>query len=316
MVAQRNPKSKKLKEQLDKETTFAAEEAKNKAEITHAQPKVKSHLKSGEAHAKTQKALRVAPSRVKEERQARAKAEIQETLAATRRKDENQARIKRVSFVVRLALDKNGQFGRTEIEHVSSSRKQNFPSLNGEGLVAFMKTCIRPTIISKATIPVVPYLEKIEAPRSESSRSVSRLIVSNVQLFRHGDPDLATLIVIDDDPFVVRTYFKLQGPDVQFIFTQKSSFEIKIYATEFSSGNVKLITIHRTRVIPNNLEYTFPIEVSGLSQGLFRLFTIVTLNADIKMVGYHDGPTFQVMKQDFDLTGYAPTSQGPSPREP
>jgi hypothetical protein len=46
---------------------------------------------------------------------------------------------------VRLTLDEQGQLGRGEIEHVSSSKKQSFLNLDGEQLVAFMKGCTHPT---------------------------------------------------------------------------------------------------------------------------------------------------------------------------
>jgi hypothetical protein len=101
---------------------------------------------------KLQKALRAAQVEAKRERRARrqaekALAEAQEELAAIRREVRNdfQSQIKRISFVVRLTLDRQGQFGRTEIEHVSSSKKQNFLNLDGEHLVNFMKACINTT---------------------------------------------------------------------------------------------------------------------------------------------------------------------------
>jgi hypothetical protein len=96
-----------------------------------------------------QEALRNAQAEVKRERRARIKAEkaligAQEELAAIRRgvNQDHPLQIRHISFVVRLTIDKQGRFGRTEIEHVSSSRKQNFLNLDGERLVHFMKACI------------------------------------------------------------------------------------------------------------------------------------------------------------------------------
>jgi hypothetical protein len=124
-----------------------------KTALAKLKVKEKARQRSDEPLAKFQEALRAAQAEVKRERQARiqaekALAEVREELAAARREaePEPQAQIRRVSFIVRLMLDEYGQFERTEIEHVSSSRKQNFPSLDGKRLVAFMKACISPDL--------------------------------------------------------------------------------------------------------------------------------------------------------------------------
>lgn len=122
------------------------------AKTTLAKLRVKKNTRqtSNEPLTRIQKALRAAKAEIRREHQARIQAEkalteARDELAAAPlvAELEPQAQIKRISFVVRLTLDEHGQFGRTEIEHVSSSRKQNFLSLKGEYLVAFMKSCIR-----------------------------------------------------------------------------------------------------------------------------------------------------------------------------
>ena len=49
---------------------------------------------------------------------------------------------RRVTFVVRLTVDEQGQPRRTEIEHAKSGEKETFPGLDVQRLVAFMKVCI------------------------------------------------------------------------------------------------------------------------------------------------------------------------------
>ena len=122
--------------------------------------KGRAGLNSNESLAEVQRALRTAQAEAKRERQARIQAEkalttVRKELAVARlgTEPEPQAQIKRVSFVIRLTLDEHGQFGRTEIEHVSSGRKQNFLSLDGERLVAFMKACISPEFVPGDAIP-------------------------------------------------------------------------------------------------------------------------------------------------------------------
>lgn len=115
---------------------------------------------------KIQKALRAAQAELRRERQARIQAEralieARNELAAIRweLEQDNQIQIRRVSFVVRLILDEHGKLGRTEIEHVSSSRKRNFLRLDGEQLEAFMKACISPVSMLEDTNSTLPPLK-------------------------------------------------------------------------------------------------------------------------------------------------------------
>jgi hypothetical protein len=109
--------------------------------------------KSDHLLAKLQEDLRAARAQVKRERQLRLVAEkalieAQEKYAVAQPDPEHnpQPHSKRFSFVVRIILDEQGQFGRTEIEHVATGKKQNFLNLDGEQLVAFMKACTSPII--------------------------------------------------------------------------------------------------------------------------------------------------------------------------
>lgn len=115
---------------------------------------------------KIQKALRAAQAELKRERQARIQAEkalieARKELSAIRLELEqgDQIQIRRVSFVVRLIFDEHGKLGRTEIEHVSSSRKRNFLRLDGEQFVAFMKACIGQVSMLEDTKSTLPPLK-------------------------------------------------------------------------------------------------------------------------------------------------------------
>lgn len=112
---------------------------------------------------KIQKALRVAQAELRRERHTRIQAEkalieAQKELATIRLELEQAHHIqkRRISFVVRLFFDEHGKLGRTEIEHVSSGKKQNFLSLDGDLLVAFMKACINPETIPEDAISTKP----------------------------------------------------------------------------------------------------------------------------------------------------------------
>jgi hypothetical protein len=119
----------------------------------------RTRLKSDGPLAELQQALKAAQDETKHERRARIKAEralieAQEKLTNTPPEVERNphSQTRRISFVVRLTLDGQGQFERTEIEHVTSGKKQNFLSLDGDLLVAFMKACLNPETIPEDTI--------------------------------------------------------------------------------------------------------------------------------------------------------------------
>jgi hypothetical protein len=295
MSTQRRSKHQITTPKPAKETPVAIKKGKIKKNgLTQAKPEERTRAKSKETLAAIQKALRAAQAKVKRERQARIRAEKALTeawddLAAARLevKREPQAGIRRASFIVRLTIGEHDQFGRTEIEHVGSSGKQSFPSLDGERLVAFMKACISPISISEPTIPPIPSTEKGIAPIPEPHRPKSNVIVSEVRVLHLGDSDFTTLILTREEPFGLKASFQLQGPDAHFLLTQGSSFEIKLYANEITSGESKLLTTYSSRTIQDVLEYTTSIKVPGLRPGLYRLFTIVILSASFKMAGFY-----------------------------
>lgn len=294
MAAQRDRKRKELLGQPDRETTAATEKAKIKSKRALASGRVKetTRIKSDEAWAKAQEALRTAQAKVKHERQARAKAEkalaeAQEVLAAVRLKDEYQARIRRVSFVVRLMIDERGQPQRTEIEEVASSKKQNFLGLDSERIIAFMKECASPAINPELDIPAAPSSKKIKHPIPGPLNPNSSLIVSEVRVFHPHDPDFMTLVLTRDEPFGIKAFFQLQGPNAQLPTFDTSAFEVKVYVNEVSSGKCKLLITYSAKLIQNVLEYIVPMEMPGLSPGLYRLFTIVTLYTPIKLAGFY-----------------------------
>lgn len=303
MAAKRHQERKDLVAQPDKAATVAAEKTKVKArrEVVRGKAKEKTRPEWEEALAKAQAALKTARANLKRERQARAKAEqalaeTQEALAAARLKagQEHQAQIRRVSFVVRLMVDEHGQPRRTEVEEVESSRKQNFLGLDGERLVAFMKASFSDTIIPENPTYTAPPPEKPTTPVVGSLRPNSSLIVSDVQVFHSEDPDVSTLTLTPEQPFIIQARFILLGPEAQILTAQQSPFDIKVYANDITSGKSTLLTTYSAMLIQDVLRYTTPVEVQGLSHGLYRLFTLVILQRPIKLAGFYGKTIIQV----------------------
>lgn len=272
MAAQRNSKYKKLKVKAGKEPTPAAEKAKigTKSARTRIKEKKRATPKFRESLTKAQKVSQAAPRKVKQG---------------------HQARIKRVSFIVRLTVDKLSQPGRTEIEHVLSGRKQNFPSLEAVRLVTFMKACIGPERIPQDLIPTTNTQEELITSISGPAEPRSSLIVSDVKIFRRGRPDFMTLILTPEEPFILQAHFELKMPYAQRLTLQESSFETKIYVSEISSGNSQLLKTYSAKLTQDVFKYAVPIDLGGLPLGLYRLFTVVTLHRPIKLLGFY-GKTF------------------------
>jgi hypothetical protein len=305
MTAQRGSKRKRLAAKPKKGTTVTNEKSKVKREAATPRNKVKerARLKLNEPLTKTHGALQSAEVEVQHQRQARNKGQkasnkARVDLVAGRPKTEQeyQAQTRRASFIVRLTLDENGQFGRTEIEHASSGRKQNFLSLDGEHLVAFMKAGISPLIISKPAIPPVGAPKEIEGPTpGQLIRPKTNLVVSDIQLFNSRTPNVMGLTLMSEEPFIVQVRFQLQGPEAHSLTAQEHSYEMKVYFKEITSGKSMLVITYNAQLIQNVLAYTVPTEVPGLSHGLYRLFTVITLGGDVKTAGYHEGPMLQVL---------------------
>jgi len=275
MPAQRNSKYKKLKLKAGNEPTPAAEKAKTgtKSARTRIKEKKRATPKSRESLTKAEKASQDAPRKVKQG---------------------HQARIKRVSFIVRLTVDEYGQPGRTEIEHVPSGKKQNLSNLEAAHLVTFIKSCLHAERVSEDTIPRVDTPEALTVSLLEPAEPKPSLVVSDVQVFRRGNPDFITILLAREEPFAVQIHFQIHGQNVQLPALQESTFETKIFASEVSSGKSQLLKTHSARLNQHVFKYTVPIDMDGLPFGLYRLSAVVTLQRPINLMGFYGKTMIQV----------------------
>ncbi len=304
MTAQRGSKGRNLAVKPEKETTASGEITKAEAKTAPFRAEVKkiARPKSIEAPAATRKDVKAAQAKVTHERQApivteQALAEDRETLtdASLEIKQEPQPQWKRVSFVVRLTVDEHSQVRRTEIEHVESGGKQNLLSLDGEGLVAFMKASIGPADVPEHTIPPAPPPETVEVATVELHGPKSGLSISDVRVFRPELSDVMALILNSEEAFVVEARFHLQGSAVPSLGVQDSPYEMKVYVSEVTSGKSKLLTTCSAILTQDELEYTVQAEAPRLPPGIYRLFTHVSLGAPNRLAGHHDGPVIRVI---------------------
>jgi hypothetical protein len=165
-VVPQGPKRRKLATKRDKETTAVIKNAKVEPKTALTRPKTKDSARRvlEEALVEAEKTLRAAQNQVKREHQARIKAKKDLAEAKQALAKVLQARVRRLSFVVRLAIGEQGRPPRIEIEDVQNGIKQHFLGLDGDRLVAFMTAFINPASISEHISPLASPPETVEAP--------------------------------------------------------------------------------------------------------------------------------------------------------
>lgn len=303
MATQRSSKPKKPAVKPDKASKTPREKINVKTKTAPKPAKVREITRPilSQPLTEIQKALRIAKAQVKRERQARMRAEAtlteaQRMLAVDQLQVEPEPRshVKHVSFVVRLTVDEHSQPARTEIEHVSSSKKQKFLTLDGERLVAFIRTCLNPITVPEHPIYPASSPKKVYSPSTSLSRPKALLVVSNVIVSHPGDLGCALFTLTSGEPFVVQACFQLVGPEALALTDQEPSYEMRVYVYEVMTGNSRLLINCREKLIPKILEYIAPAEVPELLPGLYHLFTIIILGAPIKIAGYRGRTTLYV----------------------
>lgn len=263
--------------------------------------------------AETQETLAAAQAEMEQERQARIKAEQARVEAESALEEANKAMEvamknrellllepgeedagQRISFIVRLMVDERGQPQRTEVKHAQSGKKETFLALDVQRLAAFMKTCLsRPASLEPAAPLMLPP-RRVETPRKESAKPVADLTISEVRVYHIGAPSGTALVFNPNEAFVIQPCFQLQGAMATSLTTQESSYEVNVYAYDMTCGASKLLTSHKANLVKEVLGYAVPLQAPGLSPGLFRLMTVVTLQAPDKTMSYHEGPVIQV----------------------
>jgi hypothetical protein len=216
-----------------------------------------------------------------------------------------EAQQQRVSFVVRVTVDERGQPRRTEIEHAQSGNRDAFPALDVQRLAAFIEACIQPPVTPEPTVPPTPPPARAETPAPKRLGPASGSIISGVRVFRAGTPGAAVFVLSSDEAFVLQASFHL-GAEVIPLAAQKPPFEMRVYAYEMTSGKPTLLNTHQGTLVEDALDYAPEAQVPGLPPGLYRLITLVTLQAPVTMIGCHEGPIVQVIGSSPSANPVAP----------
>ncbi len=314
MIARKGVEQETLALKRDKETRVAIEKTKAEARATlsRGKAKKKTEQEAEKSPPKSQGALATTQTEVEPDRQARAKvkrtkAKAKRTTAKTKRTARGKAKKEklppigpekvgaeqRVSFVVRLTVDEQGQPRRTEIEHAQSGKKEVFLALDVQRLVSFMQACISP-ISPKPAIPAAPPPARARAPTSEIITSAVSLIVSDVQVFPLETPGTMALTLNSDEGFTIQTRFWLHGPDAPSLAAQALSFKVKVYIKEITGGMSSLLATYTANLAKDVVAYTAQTQPLSLPGGLYRLTTLVILDTPIKLAGFLEGPIVHV----------------------
>ena len=179
------------------------------------------------------------------------------------------------SFVVRLTVDEEGQV-RTEIEHTKTDKKDTFPGLDGQRLVAFMEKRITPPDTVEPSITSEP------------------LEIFDVRVTREESADATALKLDRHETFWVNLRFQLGGEGAPSVAAQESSYQVEVLASDVISGSSTLLTTKEGKLAREKLEYPVQFQASGLPAGLYRLLTLVKVQGETRMFGHHEGPVIRV----------------------
>ena len=197
---------------------------------------------------------------------------------------------RRVSFIVRLTVDEQGQPRRTEIEHAQSGKKETFPALDVQRLAAFIERSIQP--ISSPPVSKKPPV------------TINPLNLLDVRVSRMDTPDQTAMIINHDESFMIQVDFQLQDTAVFSLGGREVPYEIKIFVHEVTSGKYTLLATHKETLLEGVLEYAPRMQVPGLEPGLYRLMTLITVDVSVGMGGYHEGPMIRVVETTQPVANY------------
>jgi hypothetical protein len=291
MAAQRNRKRKKSVKMTDQESTSPKEETKTEAPAgLSPKPgkrilKAKMDMPSGQpsnVHTiitpETENTLPVA-----------------ENPFAFQGENERERPITRYSFFVRLAVDKQGQIRKTEIEHVESGNSDKFSSMDKERLFNFIATTIIPVNTEKDSRPPSSYEYKPENEVKASFELKSSLVISAVQVFQSEDLDIKVFTHMPGESFVVQAHFQHQYSEASPPQFQDLFYEMRVYTNDLKNGRQQLLACSSTLMKPGEKEYTVAAKAPGLLPGTYRLFTYVTAGSPIIVSGHFDGPVIRII---------------------
>lgn len=286
--------------------------AKAKAEAKEAKERVraeeKARQKSEAALAKTQETLAAVRKELVKARRALAAKEA--TLAEMRDRvesahagspaagealasaPEGDSGERRVSFVVRLAVDGRGHVRRSEVEHAQSGKKEVFPTLDAARLISFMAANSAPangqdsgdTAGEETIAPPVP---------AAATTPSAHLAIREATVSRPDMPQVRALAVAAHTPFVWRASVEVEGAAAEKMLAEKPAFELRLYASNVRGGRAQLLATETGKLAgpAARMEMCAP----GLAPGLYRLVALALCEPPLALSCYQEGPVVDVV---------------------
>jgi hypothetical protein len=201
----------------------------------------------------------------------------------------------RVSFVVRMIVDSQGQARRSEIEHIQSGKKKKiFPALDVTQLAAFMSSHLSatapPEIVTLAK--AAPPLEKTAEVRPEVEGIY--LDIKGVEIYRADDPRVPSLVFNAQEEMEISVDFQLSGTEASNLADRGIEYAITVHANAVASGASIVLAASRYQLSKDVVDYSSKMISKKITPGLYRLVTLVVLKSPERQAAYYEGPTIHM----------------------
>jgi hypothetical protein len=201
----------------------------------------------------------------------------------------------RISFVIRLAVDKRGQTRRTQIEHALSGNKDVFPSFNVQRMVDFIESTVA-TIVSGEGAEALIQTETLPEEKTEKKNLELSLAITDLQTICINDKGELALIFIANTPISVRTYIQISGTESLAGFNCSIPYKINIYAIGVDTRSSSLVATGTADLVPGISVYSSQMQISGLPAGIFRLGIISIIPSPVNIAKITQETLLQVFE--------------------
>ncbi|MEM7799274.1 MAG: hypothetical protein AAF633_08800, partial [Chloroflexota bacterium] len=219
---------------------------------------------------------------------------------------------KRISFIVRVTVDEANNPLRTEIEHAQSKIKKVFVGLDRNQLTDFIVNHIDQTIATGMEKPNPLVTDEIDLSHSQPAPSHQNfhIYISDVAILRadYGSSQM-NLIVGSHENFMVQVSFNLEERTERVSLSPTSALEINLYAYELTKGKTILLCRGRIELEIDRLTYSPILKISTLSEGVYRIKTMIKHLPSSNLIALHEGPFFRVANEIAAIPPFSDVNQ-------
>ncbi|MEJ2601434.1 MAG: hypothetical protein P8Z00_24120, partial [Anaerolineales bacterium] len=166
----------------------------------------------------------------------------------------------------------------------------SFPALDLQQLGTFMRDQLKTQAEPEPRTQPAPEPESVEAPKEKPihlTDTVTKLYRPQVMA---GAPATA------EGKFIVEVSFKLQGTETASFAREQHEYQIKVMATDLTTGDVTTLATKIGKLQENLYDYMARLQISGLSSGLYKLLTTITILAPNPLGSFYEGPIINLIQ--------------------